>query len=142
MKIRKFDIRVIAKAKGKISDEEIADVFIKVLQSHIFYEVDQAEFEYHPIKKKKKKPEVNVDSYIIHTGMGMVHDSFDLPFLGIEQFKEFNVIGYTGRSSDGKPTSRVEYLNSLGIGTFSIQQTKSDSGDFSETFVISRSQPK
>lgn len=57
-----------------------------------------------------------IQNFRFTTGMGMCQKS-DLPFLTDEQLKEFNSIGYSGKTTDGKKTTRIEYLNSLEQGT-------------------------
>ena len=64
-----------------------------------------------------------------------------MSFLTSEEQKEFDTIGYTGKNSAGKKTSYGEYLNGLGKGEFSVKQTKSDTGDFCESFEIAWSRP-
>lgn len=78
---------------------------------------------------------VKTAEYVIHTGMGKMHQN-TLPFLDGKQFEEFNTIGYSGRTSNGAKTSREEYLNTLGKGRFEVVCLKGDNGDFSETFKI------
>jgi len=75
-----------------------------------------------------------IQTFKISTGMGKTHD--DLPFLTEDQYNEFNVIGYTGKRSNKKPCGRQEYLNSLNIGEFKVNQTKYDDGNFIEQFTI------
>jgi hypothetical protein len=79
-------------------------------------------------------------TYRIQTAMGSVTpwgcDKLD--FLSPEEAKELDTIGYTGKNSKGIPTGREGYLNSLGKGTFKVDQTKRDSGDFVEEFTITR----
>jgi len=81
-----------------------------------------------------------VSTYIVNTGCGQVHDPSELPFLNEKEFKEFNLIGYTGKDSAGNKTNWEKYLDSLGKGTFNVTQTRWDNGDFSEEFVISRAE--
>lgn len=78
-------------------------------------------------------------TYVIDTAMGSVQRvlGHPLPFLTETEQVKLDEIGYTGKLN-GKPISRLEYLNSLGKGTFSMFQTKWDNGDFRERFVISR----
>jgi hypothetical protein len=77
-----------------------------------------------------------IQKHTIETGSGKCFDRTKLPFLTDEQFTEFNNIGYSGKISNGTRTTREEYLNTLGIGEFSVEQTKYDNGDFSEAFLI------
>lgn len=88
------------------------------------------------LSKEDKKPV----QYRFSTGMGQVNASlgYPLPFLNEAQRKELDTIGYTGKNSNGIKTTREIYLNSLGIGSFSIEQIKFDNGDFSEEFILSR----
>ena len=58
-----------------------------------------------------------------------------LPFLNEKELEEFNEIGYTGKL-EGIKTTREVYPNSLGKGTFKVIQTKFDTGDFTEKFLI------
>lgn len=70
--------------------------------------------------------------------MGKVTTFFGHPlvFLNDDEKKELDTIGYSGKTSKGKRISRESYLNSLDKGEFDITQTKRDSGDFSEAFII------
>ncbi len=61
--------------------------------------------------------------------------------LSNEEFDELNKIGYSGKTSDGKRISRADYLNTLGKGEWSFLQTKGDSGDFTEMWVVTHWQP-
>lgn len=81
---------------------------------------------------------MKIETHNITTCMGKVHSYFDLPFLNEKEFDEFNNIGYSGKNLNGDKISRSEYLNSLNKGTFKVQQTKSDNGDFTEKFTIIR----
>jgi hypothetical protein len=80
-----------------------------------------------------------LETYQFETSMGEVREIFGHPlhFLSEQQRKDFNQIGYSGKLN-GVQTSRIDYLNSLGKGEFSILQTKWDNGDFTEKFVLSR----
>jgi len=80
---------------------------------------------------------MKVEQYIINTGMGKTRDS--LPFMTEEEYAEFNLIGYSGKGNDGIRTTRIDFLQRLNKGSFSISQTKYDYGDFSERFIIVRS---
>jgi hypothetical protein len=83
-----------------------------------------------------------IEEYTIFTCMGKLSNygyfKSKLSFLNEEQEKEFNNIGYTGKNSKGEEISRQQYLNSLGLGTFKVKQTKFDHGDFCEEFLIIR----
>lgn len=82
---------------------------------------------------------MKIENYNITTGMGKINPSRNpLTFLTIEEFDELNNIGYTGKNNKGIITSRDKYLNSLGKGKFSINQTKTDNGNFQEEFIITR----
>lgn len=63
-----------------------------------------------------------------------------LDFLTKEEQAEFNLIGYTGKNSNGVKMGRVEYLNSLRPKQerFQICQVGYDRGDFIEEFVLTR----
>ena len=80
---------------------------------------------------------MNIENYTFHTGMGMAKNE-DLPFLTEAEMEELNTIGYSGKNSNGKRTTREEYLNSLDKGTFKVTQTQFDRGDFRECFHITR----
>jgi hypothetical protein len=75
-----------------------------------------------------------ISTYHITTGMGTCFDK--LPFLTDNEHKEFNSIGYSGKTLDGKRTTRLDYLNRLGKGEFDVTQTKYDDGSFEERFTI------
>ena len=80
-------------------------------------------------------------TYRVDTAMGTVSTFFGHPldFLTKEQKDEFDNIGYTGKTFRGDKVSRIDYLNSLELGMFSIEYIKRGNGDFKESFVISRS---
>ena len=86
--------------------------------------------------KKINKPEI----YRITTGMGkvMLWGGHPLSFLTDKEKDNLDEIGYTGKLK-GEKMSRERYLNSLGKGSFSVEMTKSDDGDFTEEFIIARS---
>ena len=54
----------------------------------------------------------------------------------VDEVKEFDTIGYTGKDNGGRRTNYEAFLNSLGKGEFDITCTKRDSGDFSEMFTV------
>lgn len=83
---------------------------------------------------------LKIETYKITTNSGKVSTYFGHPlaFLTDEEKKELDSIGYTGKTTDGIKVSRVDYLNSLGKGTFTITCVRIDNGDFSEDFIISR----
>lgn len=75
----------------------------------------------------------------IETCMGKITSFGDqLDYLTEEEKKEFNLIGYTGKNSQGVKTTRENYLNSLDKGQFEVEQTKFDNGDFCEKFIVVR----
>lgn len=78
-----------------------------------------------------------ISTYNISTCMGKVNGENPLTFLSKEEQDNLNEIGYSGKLN-GERISRTTYLNSLGKGEFSIEQTKYDNGDFSERFIIIR----
>ena len=80
-----------------------------------------------------------LETYQFETSMGEVRANFGHPldFLSEQEKKDFDQVGYS-RKLNGKPTSRTEYLNSLGKGEFTLLQIKWDNGDFTEGFVLSR----
>ncbi len=80
-----------------------------------------------------------VTTYRITTGMGKLLGDYLLPFLTPEERLEFNIIGYSGKTSSFIPQTQQGYLNSLNKGTFEFTQTKWDDGDFIQEFIISRS---
>jgi len=77
-----------------------------------------------------------IEKYNINTSMGKVFEHSSLPFLSDSEFEEFNTIGYTGKNNSGKKMNYGEFLNTLNKGEFTVIQTKSDNGDFSERFSI------
>ena len=80
--------------------------------------------------------EETIKEYHINTGMGKVFNRSYLPFLTDSEFEEFNNVGYTGRNNSGEKVNYEIFLNSLNKGVFTVKQTKFDSGDFSESFLI------
>lgn len=81
-----------------------------------------------------------ITQHTIHTCMGKINGDCP-PFLTADEQKEFDTIGHTGKNSQGVKSSYGEYLNSLGKGEFSVKQTKSDNGDFCETFEVAWDKP-
>lgn len=75
-----------------------------------------------------------ISTYTITTGLGKCFDK--LPFLTEKEHEEFNSIGCSGKTLDGKKTTRMNYLNELGKGEFDVTQTKFDNGSFEERFII------
>lgn len=75
--------------------------------------------------------------YNINTCKGKYIDD-DLKFLTYDEFKEFNKIGSTGMDSKGHKSSYVRFLNELNKGDFTVEQTKFDTGDSCESFIITR----
>ena len=78
---------------------------------------------------------MKIETYHIITVLGECIEK--LPFLTDKQQGTLNLIGYSGKLGEVK-TSREQYLNSLNIGTFKVEQTKFDNGDFKEKFDITR----
>ncbi len=78
-----------------------------------------------------------IENYTIYTGMGKCHEPQKLPFLSFTEFLQFEEIGYSGKF-EGNKISREQYLNSLGKGIFTVEQTMFDNGDSQETFHITR----
>lgn len=93
-----------------------------------------------------RKTNIQTDVYNIETSMGSITNYWDgkrfKDDLTENQAKEFDNIGYSGKLLDGTKITRLEYLNSLNIGQFTINQTKHDNGDFTEKFTITRSYVK
>lgn len=77
-----------------------------------------------------------IDIHNIQTATGQCTKK--IPFLSDIENAEFDSIGYSGLTTDGKRITRSEFLNSLGKGEFKVQQTKFDNGDFIEEFIIVR----
>jgi hypothetical protein len=71
----------------------------------------------------------------IQTCMGKMRGK--LAYLTDEQQKQLDEIGYTGKLN-GERIEREDFLNTLNIGTFQVNQTKFDNGDFCEKFQITR----
>lgn len=90
-----------------------------------------------------KESKIQTDVYNIETCMGSITNYWDgkrfKDDLTETQAKEFDNIGYSGKLLNGTKISRLEYLNSLNIGQFTINQTKHDNGDFTEKYTITRS---
>jgi len=81
----------------------------------------------------------NLLSIPIDTSMGQLTSSSRDKLSGIlskPEMEELDCIGYSGKKKNGQKCGRTEYLNSLGRGKFQINQTKYDSGDFSESFTL------
>lgn len=83
---------------------------------------------------------MQIINYHIKTSMGELSSFGDrLPFLSEVELKNFNHIGYSGKTVDGVPMDRATYLNSLRPNEqFKLEQTRWDSGDFSEEFMLTR----
>ena len=75
-----------------------------------------------------------IKTFNIDTSMGKII-SGQLPFLTKQEQKNLNEIGYTGKLNGVKITREI-YLNSLGKGEFTVNQTKFDMGDFCQSFNI------
>lgn len=80
---------------------------------------------------------MDIQTYIFQTGMGQGQNK-DLPFLSENEMKELNNIGYIGKNFKGERVYRETFLNTLNKGTFKVDQTKYDDGDFTECFTITR----
>lgn len=84
------------------------------------------------------KKSLVIINYEFQTVMGECRGKV-LDFLTEEQLKEFNSIGYSGKTTDNRPMGRVDYLNSLFPNEqFTLLKTRSDNGDFSEDWVLTR----
>ena len=81
-----------------------------------------------------------IEQCVCETGVGRFDRNRDSIFscLTNTEFEELNTIGYTGKNSAGKKTSRAEFLNSLSKGEWNLTQTKFDNGDFTEKFAVAR----
>lgn len=81
----------------------------------------------------------NINVKRIETCMGKITNfGQQLDYLTEDEKKELDVIGYTGKNSQGVKTTRANYLNSLDKGQFEVEQTKFDNGDFCERFIVVR----
>jgi hypothetical protein len=85
-----------------------------------------------------KEPEIIVKQAHVTTCMGQINHLFGvaLDCLSAEERAELDKIGYTGKNSAGEKMHWSAYLNSLGKGHFSVEQTKFDNGDFTEKFTV------
>jgi hypothetical protein len=81
---------------------------------------------------------MKIETYRIPTSMGQIIGKNPFPFLTDIELKELDLIGYSGKNSKGEKIGRVDFLNSLHKGIFSIEQIRWDKGDFREEFVIVR----
>lgn len=86
-------------------------------------------------ERTEREKETSIGTFNITTGMGKMMGE-KLPFLTISQQNDFDSIGYSGKLLNGTVMSRQEFLNSLNIGTFKVEQTKFDDGSFEEKFLI------
>ena len=77
-----------------------------------------------------------IQTFKVLTGMG--HCTKSIPWLSEDEMNEFNLIGYSGKNSNGIHMSRVAYLNSLNKGNFHIEVVSSNSSEFTETLLIIR----
>jgi hypothetical protein len=89
------------------------------------------------IDKLLKLLDVNITTYSVITCMGHFQKGYELPFLSEEQIEEFNTIGCSGKLN-GIKISFETYLNSLGIGHFKVNKTKTNYGDFCEEYLITK----
>ncbi|MFA7169903.1 MAG: hypothetical protein WC178_03545 [Candidatus Paceibacterota bacterium] len=81
---------------------------------------------------------MHLETYHIVTQSGRLAYGCELKFLSEDELKEFNKIGYTGKNlNEGKETYE-HFLNRLNLGVFAVIQTKYDSGDLTEMFIIVR----
>jgi len=78
-----------------------------------------------------------IQTDIITTNQGYLTGNIP-QYLSDDEIICLNCIGHSGKDLDGYKTNRVDYLNSLGKGEFSIEKTKFDNGDFREEFIITR----
>lgn len=76
--------------------------------------------------------------YDIRTSLGKIDNELELDFLNENQINELNSIGYSGKNTKGEKISRIEYLNSLNKGEFTIKQLEFDNGTFRERYLITR----
>lgn len=81
-------------------------------------------------------PSMKIEQFMITTSMGRVDQTLD--FLSNEQLRELNHIGYSGEDFSSTKTDRETFLNSLGIGSFKVDQIEFDNGSFQERFLIAR----
>lgn len=81
---------------------------------------------------------MRLETYHIVTQSGKLAYGCELKFLSDEELEEFNKIGYTGKNKNEGKESYEHFLNRLNLGVFVVIQTKYDSGDFIEMFVIVR----
>lgn len=73
----------------------------------------------------------------INCCMGKSKDWDQLEFLTENDINELNSIGYSGKTTDGKRKSRLDYLTEkYPQYKFACNQTKIDDGDFCETFMF------
>ena len=81
---------------------------------------------------------MRLEPYHIVTQAGKLAYGCELNFLSDEELEEFNKIGSTGKNANGGKETYEHFLNRLSLGVFLVIQTKYDSGDFLEMFVIVR----
>ena len=84
---------------------------------------------------------MQIIDYHFETSSGMIIGYNRLrDFLTKEQITELDSIGYRGKTTDDKETTRTQYLNSLFPNKeyFHIIQTKFDNGNFQEKFILVR----
>jgi hypothetical protein len=74
--------------------------------------------------------------YNISTDRVRPSDRDKIPFLTKEQFKEFNLVGGSGKNNKGIKTTREEYLNTLKIGEFSVNSLKHNGDKDKEELLI------
>jgi hypothetical protein len=85
-----------------------------------------------------------IEVYRIGISVGKVcciEGTHPLNFLSNKEMKDFDEIGYTGgleKEGIKEKITKVEYLNSLGKGLFTVDCLKYDNGNFYESFLIVR----
>jgi len=84
---------------------------------------------------------MNIQTHTVSTAVGKTsHDQ--VPFLNVNELKEFNSIGYSGRLLNGNKANWSDFLNTLGRGMFSVKQTKFDNGNMEEEYIITQVLPE
>ena len=88
-------------------------------------------------------PEITIQTADISMGWGHIssYDNKPLPFLTREQVKEMESINYSGKLTNGKKCNHLTYLNSLGLGTFTMIRTGGHR-DESEDYTVVRAYHK
>ena len=94
-----------------------------------------------PVHMEVEDTKPTIEEYKIEICVGRVlrvKGEHPLSFLTDQEKSELDIIGYTGRSTEGLKVSKEEYLNSLGKGNFIVKQTKRIDYDFREKYTITR----